>query len=113
MDDRFKTESVIGMGQNMQEQYGPESKEAKRNPLSSMQSLWELRKLDSLVPNNQTISNMLQRNPELIDVGDQRFCAQFIEHAKGFEHNCYERTEGVPQFPSDFARMIDRYADIE
>ncbi len=38
---------------------GPESDEAKSNPLSNHVEIWNLRKLDTVVPNNQKIINRL------------------------------------------------------
>lgn len=61
--------------------YGPESEEAKRNPLSNMAELWNLRKLDTIVPNNRTIAKIIRENEDLIDVVDLDACYQFVEHA--------------------------------
>ena len=94
------------------QQYGPESEEAVRNPLSNLYEIWELRKLDTIVPNNRRIVRMIEQNQDLFDIHDYYACAQFVEHAEGFERNCYVRTEGVPRFSSEFERVIDRYAGI-
>ena len=75
--------------------------------------MWELRKLDTLVPNNHRIVQMINQNSELIDITDYPVCIAFIEHTKGFEQNCYVRTEGVPRFPIDFERLVDRYARLQ
>lgn len=93
--------------------YGPDSEEATRNPLSNMHTVWELRKLDTIVPNNRRIIRMIETNKELFDIKDYEICAQFVEHAEGFERNCYSRTEGVPRFPVDFEMVINRYARIK
>lgn len=94
-------------------QYGPESDEAKRNPMSNLAQLWTLRKLDTLVPNNRRIICFIQQNPELIELVDYPVCASFIEHAEGFERNCYTRTEGVPRFPAEFEQVMNRYAQLQ
>lgn len=94
-------------------QYGPESNEAARNPLSNLHEIWTLRKLDTVVPNNRRIVQMIEFNQELIDINDYSVAAKFVEHAEGFERNCYVRTEGVPRFPIDFEGLIDRYAGIQ
>jgi hypothetical protein len=95
------------------QQYGPESPEAKRNPVSNLAELWQLRKLDTIVPNNRRIINLLAQNRELVDIDDYLHCVEFIEHAEGFELNCYTRTEGIPRFPQSFETVIDRYAGIQ
>lgn len=91
-------------------QYGPESEEALRNPLSSLSELWKLRKLDTIVPNNRRIINLIKINRDLIQASDYSCCAAFEQHAEGFERNSYVRTEGVQKFPEEFERLIDRYA---
>jgi len=95
------------------QQYGPESPEAERNPLSNLAELWQLRKLDTIVPNNRRIINLIAQNRELIDIDDYLDCAKFVEHAEGFERSCYARTEGVPRFPQGFETVVDRYAGIQ
>ena len=88
---------------------GPESQEAASNPLSSHVEIWNLRKLDTIVPNNRKVINIIKGNEHLIDLDDLDACYHFIEHAEGFERNCYERAEGVPRFPVEFERLIDTY----
>jgi hypothetical protein len=92
--------------------YGPESLEAKRNPLSNLAELWVLRKLDTIVPNNRRIINVIQKNRHLFDVEAFESACEFIEHAEGFERNCYERTEGIQLFPQQFENMVKVYAGI-
>jgi hypothetical protein len=94
-------------------QYGPESLEATRNRISNLVEVWKLRKLDTVVPNNRRIIHIIEQNKELIDVADYGFFVAFLEHAEGFERNCYVRTEGVPRFPVGFEEMVDRYAGIQ
>lgn len=94
-------------------QYGPESLEATRNPMSNLAEVWKLRKLDAVVPNNRRILHMIEQNRDLIDVGDYHYCVEFMEHAKGFERNCYVRTEGVPRFPVAFEEMVNRYVGLQ
>lgn len=88
---------------------GPESAEAKANPMSSLVEIWNLRKLDTIVPNNRKIIDIININIELIDVGELDLCYEFIEHAEGFEKNCYGRTEGVLRFPKGFEEVISKY----
>ncbi|WP_412513971.1 hypothetical protein [Shewanella indica] len=92
--------------------FGPESEEAKRNPLSNMVELWNLRKLDTVVPNNRSITKIIHDNEDLIDVDDLDACYQFVEHATGFERNCYNKVEGVKRFPLEFQEVIERYGEL-
>ncbi len=91
---------------------GPESQEAASNPLSSHVEIWNLRKLDTIVPNNRKVINIINNNEYLIDVNDLDACYHFVEHAEGFERNCYKRTEGVLRFPVEFERVIDNYVQV-
>jgi hypothetical protein len=90
-------------------QFGPESIEAKSNPLSNLKNLWDLRKLDTIVPNNSRIISILRGNRKLFDPEEYEICVQFIGHANAFELNCYKRTEGVPQFPEEFEELVNNY----
>ena len=77
--------------------------------MSNLVEIWNLRKLDTIVPNNRKIINIIESNIELIDIGEIESCYGFIEHAEGFERNCYERTEGVLRFPKDFEEVVNKY----
>lgn len=90
-------------------QFGPESLTAKNNPVSSAYEIWVLRKLDTIVPNNREIINIVEANANLFSLAEYEACCQFIEHARGFERNCYIRTEDVPKFPSSFEEVIDEH----
>lgn len=89
--------------------YGPESDEAISNPLSSAYKIWELRKLDTIVVNNKKIINTLESTLDLFNLDEYPIIYEFIEHASGFESNCYERKEGVKRFPIQFSEVIDKY----
>lgn len=93
--------------------YGPESDEARRNPLSNNHELWVLRKLSSIVPNNRRVINLIEQSRALLDPEDIAVFARFVEHAEGFERNCYVPTEGIQRFPVSFEEMVGRYAGIQ
>jgi hypothetical protein len=89
------------------ETYGPDSGHAQRNPVSNAKALWILRKMSLIVPNNRKIISALKRNATLLDGSAYATASAFMEHAEGFEHNCYDRTEGVSRFPHAFEEMIN------
>jgi len=89
--------------------YGPESDEAIANPISNLVEIWNLRKLNTIVPNNTKITNMIKTNSDIINIDDLEVCYMFIEHAEGFEKSCYGRVEGVLRFPIDFEKVINKY----
>lgn len=103
---------ILIQNKNTWQRYGPESIEAQNNPLSNLHEVWSLRKLDTIVPNNRKIINIIKNNQSAIDIKDLDVCTNFIEHAEGFEMNCYSRTEGVPRFPKEFEDMVNHYAGI-
>jgi hypothetical protein len=91
------------------ETYGPESAEAKSNPISSAAKVWALRKVAKLVPNNRHIVNLIDANKGLLSAGEYALCRRFVEHAEGFEANCYSPLEGVPRFPKEFGEMVQQH----
>jgi hypothetical protein len=93
--------------------YGPESAEARRNPLSASAEIWNLRKLSRIVPNNRRIMNRIEVNKGLLSTAEYAICCQFVEHAEGFEANCYSRREGVPRFPRPFQEMVEANARVQ
>ena len=93
--------------------YGPESAEAMRNPISSGVEIWNLRKLGLIVPNNRRILNLIAINKTLFSTGEYALCRKFVEHAEGFEANCYSRREGVSRFPQQFREMVEFNAKVQ
>jgi hypothetical protein len=91
---------------------GPESDTAKTNPLSNSAELWTLRKLSKIVPNNRRIINLITSHCNFFSADEYEYACQFIEHAEGFEQNCYETIEGVPRFPLRFKTMIQNHVSI-
>ena len=57
-------------------------------------------------PNNRRIASVMQKHANLLSESDYQIACKFFEHVEGFEQNCYERREGVPRFPKDFADMV-------
>lgn len=91
---------------------GPESETAISNPLSNLYSIWELRKLSTIVPNNRKVINIIKTNENLFELEDLIVCFEFIEHAEMFEMSCYSRIENLKRFPKKFEEVINKYAGI-
>lgn len=89
-------------------QYGPESEVAIRNPLSNMSLYWDLRKIDTIVPNNIKICSLIDANKKLIPIRMYEQCVMFKEHAKMFERNCYVVLDNAPRFPIEFEEEVKR-----
>ena len=92
--------------------FGPDSLTAAANPISNAVNLWMLRKLDTIVPNNQRIVGTVRRNNDLFDAVSYSKACAFVVHADAFERNCYNRTEDVPRFPREFEEMITSHAKL-
>ena len=72
---------------------GPESPEAIANPISNAVRLWELRKVDTIVPNNRSIVDTMTRYEHYFDLEAIATLYEFETHAEGFEASCYDRVE--------------------
>ena len=92
--------------------FGPDSLRAAANPISSAANMWVLRKLDTIVPNNRRIVDTVRRHKDFFDADSYAKACAFVEHAEGFERNCYSRMEDVPRFPREFEEMINSYANL-
>jgi hypothetical protein len=88
-------------------QYGPESEEAKSNPGSNAITVWSLKKLSDIVPNNKKIVNLLEQYKNFIQSNEFNIVYEFKVHAEGFELNCYVKKEGVKRFPQVFREWVD------
>ena len=97
---------------NVWETCGPESAEAVANPLSNLAQLWILRKLETIIPNNRRIINAIRKNKKIFRDESYEISCKFIEHAEGFERNCYNRSEGISSFPQRFDEMVTFYANL-
>jgi hypothetical protein len=89
-------------------QFGPESEGAKDNPLSEGAALWELRKCDTIIPNNSRLLSAFERNSAAVPAQDWGAFEEFREHAFAFEQNAYRRLDRkmVPRFPKKFAEIL-------
>ncbi len=88
---------------------GPKSEIALADPISDAIEIWELRKADTIIPNNRMILTLLEANATLLrDAEDQRAHAAFREHALAFEEQelSGRRKEFYPTFPEVFGERF-------
>jgi hypothetical protein len=104
---------ILTENQTTWRMYGPESEAARANPLSNLHLVWSFRKLDTLVPNNRRIIEIVKKNSQLFDQHGYSAACSFVEHAEVFEQSCYKRIENAPRFPKEFEEVIDAYAVAE
>jgi hypothetical protein len=82
--------------------FGPNSEAAKADPGSNLETVWRLKKLDTIIPNNIRIVNMIESNEGLLNQAQYALYSKFKSHAAAFERNQYHRLDTYPLFPSDF-----------
>jgi hypothetical protein len=87
--------------------YGPCSAIAQSDPASNAFLLWELRRLDRILPNNQKIINIIDANIELVvNVSVIRVIERFRTHAESYEKHVYHRLDSYELFPDEFAEVF-------
>ena len=58
--------------------YGPESDVAQANPVSNVATLWTLRKLSVIIPNNQRISRAIEAHGSFLTPAEHAVAAEFM-----------------------------------
>lgn len=87
--------------------FGPQSAAAQSDPGSNAYLVWELRRIDRILPNNQKILNIIDANIELIeDISVIQLIEQFRVHAESYEKHVYHRLDTYQLFPSEFSRVF-------
>jgi len=86
---------------------GPHSTVADLDPNSNAFLVWELRRIDRIVPNNRKIINIIDANIELIKQAIAiDAIEQFRVHAEAYEKHVYYRLDSYPLFPNKFAEVF-------
>ena len=88
------------------EEYGPKSGIALKDPASNSHEIWEIRKPQTVLPNNQKIINLIQTNIELLSAKEYRSFLLFKNHAVSFEVNHYCRLDSYTVFPEEFNEVF-------
>lgn len=87
--------------------YGPSSPIAMEDPNSNAFLIWELKRIDSIIPNNRKILNILDSNSELIeDMFIIRTIEEFRVHAESYEQHVYHRLDSYRLFPKEFSEVF-------
>jgi hypothetical protein len=88
------------------ETFGPKSATAKADPSSNLFSVWELRRLDRIVPNNLLILNLIDGNEALIPSSAIPAIEKFRVHADAYQQHVIYTLDSYPLFPSEFAEIF-------
>lgn len=87
--------------------FGPLSEIAATDPNSNSYLIWELRRIDRILPNNRKILNLIDANKKLIrDSSVIRLVEEFRMHAESYEKHVYYRLDSYPLFPTKFAEVF-------
>jgi hypothetical protein len=86
--------------------FGPSSDVARLDPGSNLHEVWTLRKLNTIVPNNTKILNIVEANFVLLNTEQSSVFIEFKIHATAFEQHQYQRLDFYPQFPAKFAEVM-------
>jgi len=87
--------------------YGPRSATAQSDPTSNAYLLWELRRIDRILPNNQKILNIIDANIDLVaDISAVRAIEKFRIHVESYEKHVYHRLDSYELFPNEFSEIF-------
>ncbi|EPB6958080.1 HNH endonuclease signature motif containing protein [Pseudomonas aeruginosa] len=89
------------------ETYGPHSSIAQSDPDSNAYLIWELKRIDQIVPNNKKILNILDSNADLIDETVAITAIEkFRVHAESYERHVYHRLDSYELFPKELYEIF-------
>ncbi len=104
---RLEVCRILAANKAIYDAFGPLSEVADRDPNSNMFLIWELRRVDRILPNNRKILNILDANNDLIE--DSKIMTaieKFRIHAEAYEKHVYHRLDSYPLFPSEFSEVF-------
>ncbi len=86
---------------------GPLSEVAQSDPSSNSFLVWELRRIDRIIPNNREILNLIDANEALIQEDTIiKAIEKFRIHVESYEKHVYHRLDSYPLFPDEFAEVF-------
>tara|TARA_B100000809_G_scaffold255802_1_gene294874 strand:- start:351 stop:1019 length:669 start_codon:yes stop_codon:yes gene_type:complete len=104
---RIAVARILASNKAIFDSVGPSSSAAQADPSSNAYLIWELRRIERILPNNQKILNILDTNIELIeDMSVIRVIESFRVHAESYEKHVYHRLDSYQLFPSEFSEVF-------
>ncbi len=103
---KSEVSKLLAANRGLFDAFGPRSSTAQNDPNSNLISVWDMRRVDRIVPNNQRILNLLEANSGLIPKEAMTTVEAFRVHATAYEHHCYHRLDNYPLFPADFHALF-------
>lgn len=89
-------------------EYGPFSLRAN-DPLSESSRIWKDKCVNVIIPNNEKIINLLQKNEDLIPRTKIEILDRFISHVEGLKQNHLSdfKDKEVPTFPKEIINILE------
>ncbi len=104
---RIAVARILASNKAIFDSVGPGSSTAQADPSSNAYLIWELRRIDRILPNNQKILNILDANIELIeDMSVIRVIESFRVHTESYEKHVYHRLDSYQLFPDGFSEVF-------
>lgn len=104
---RISIARILIANNSIAENYGPRSATAQSDPNSNAYLIWDLRRIDRIIPNNRSILNIIDENIDLVaDVTAIRAIEKFRVHAESFERHVYHRLDSYQLFPEEFSEIF-------
>lgn len=105
-DLRTQISRLLNSNRTVFEAFGPRSEFARDDPASNLFSVWELRRLDRIVPNNRSILRLIDSNTDLVPPEFLPLVEQFRVHVDAYELHVYDKLDSYPLFPELFAETF-------
>ena len=88
--------------------YGPNSSFALKSPISDAAKMWAIKSIDTIIPNNRRICELLNKNQSLLDNEEKKIFSNFKMHKEGFEYNKLsgDKNSNVPLFPGEIYEIL-------
>ncbi|MBQ0711458.1 MAG: HNH endonuclease [Porticoccus sp.] len=104
---RIAVARILAANKAIFDSVGPSSSTAQEDPSSNAYLVWELRRIDRILPNNQKILNILDTNIELIeDLSIIHVIESFRVHVESYEKHVYHRLDSYQLFPNEFSEVF-------
>lgn len=104
---RIAVARILAANKSVFDAVGPHSDTAKSDPTSNAFLIWELRRVDRILPNNQKIIKIIDANADLFDsVSVINVVEKFRTHVESYEGHVYHRLDSYTLFPSEFSEIF-------
>ncbi|MDD2449565.1 MAG: HNH endonuclease signature motif containing protein [Sulfurimonas sp.] len=104
---RLSVDRLLTSNKMVFDSVGPSSSIANTNPNSNAYLIWELRRVDKILPNNRKILNLIDSNEHLIEnVSIIKLVEEFRLHVESYEKHVFHRLDSYPLFPKKFEEVF-------